>query len=799
MAEGTVKIKIDGDASGLEKEIASAKKSASGLESSFKTSFSKISTYAGSALSSFNSFSLGIGRGIAVGTALVATAVTAYGGKVTQMASDLQEVQNVVDVTFGNSADAINKFALDAATQFGLTELSAKQFSGTMGAMLKSSGLSADATYEMSTALTGLTGDFASFYNLDHQEAFDKIRAGISGETEPLKQLGINMSVANLEAYALSEGIKKSYDSMSEAEKVTLRYNYLMSVSADAQGDFARTSDSFANQLRILQLSFTDLGTAIGSELLPSLTDGVGILNDFAQRLKEAFDSGGFEALSEELGNVLSEGLVLMLDQAPEIIDFVVQLMDSFGQTLLKSAPAITSAARKVLDSLLTGFSEGIPTITALAYEIVPLIAEAIIVGYPLLLELGLGLLTAIVAGIADNLDTLIPVAQQALESLVNAIIENLPLLIDGAIEIILSLVEFLVDNLDMILDAGLEILLALVESIVDNVDRLIEAAIEIINKITQFMIDNVDIIMEAALTLIMAIVQGLLDNLPQLIDAIVQLNIAMSQMMIENAWMFVDAALQIIAAIAKSLISNAPQLVSAMWSGITGMLGVITGAFGRFVSAGWELIKSIASGIWNNITAPLEPINNAINDLEGAFDIDWWSIGYDIIAGIANGISGSTGRIMSAAKNAASAAFEAAKDFLGINSPSKLFRDNIGLGIDEGIAVGIDKYSPMVESASKDVANKSLEASTSGLSSIADKARLAFSGSYDAINSGVTNSVSNHTVTNSTSHVTNKEIGEIVVKSDIYLDGDKVGEAVSDKVDSTLAEKENIERQGKF
>ena len=118
-------------------------------------------------------------------------------------------------------------------------------------------------------SLAGLAGDMASFYNLDPAEAFEKLRSGISGETEPLKQLGINMSVVNLEALAMSMGIKKSYDEMTQAEQATLRYQYIMNATADAQGDFANTSDSLANQQRILQLEIQTLAAEIGQDLMP--------------------------------------------------------------------------------------------------------------------------------------------------------------------------------------------------------------------------------------------------------------------------------------------------------------------------------------------------------------------------------------------------------------------------------------------------------------------------------------------------------------------------------------------------
>ena len=131
--------------------------------------------------------------------AKIGKALLDIGKEAISAASDLQEVQNVVDTTFGKSGAAkIESWAKSAGAQFGLTETQAKRFTSTIGAMMKSSGLAGSEIVDMSTDLAGLAADMASFYNLDFDEAFQKIRSGISGETEPLKQLGINMSVANL-------------------------------------------------------------------------------------------------------------------------------------------------------------------------------------------------------------------------------------------------------------------------------------------------------------------------------------------------------------------------------------------------------------------------------------------------------------------------------------------------------------------------------------------------------------------------------------------------------------------------
>lgn len=205
-------------------------------------------------------------------------------------ASDLAEVQNVVDVTFGSATEAINSWSKECLAAYGMNEVSAKRYAGTIGAMLKSSGLAGDAIVDMSKDMVGLAGDMASFYNLDLETAFEKIRSGISGETEPLKQLGINMSVANLEAYALSQGITTAYNEMSQAEQVMLRYNYLMSTTADAQGDFARTQDSYANQTRLLSESWLEFTGVMAEQLLPVLTTIVSWLNNIVTFLTENAD-----------------------------------------------------------------------------------------------------------------------------------------------------------------------------------------------------------------------------------------------------------------------------------------------------------------------------------------------------------------------------------------------------------------------------------------------------------------------------------------------------------------------------
>lgn len=303
MADGKVVFEYVGDTSGVDKANKQAEK--------------KLNEFSSKVVSLGNKLS-NAGTKLSIGM----TAPLLLAGKYAlQTASDLQEVQNVVDVTFGKNSKKIDSWSKNLIEKFGLGELSAKKYAGTIGAMATSMGLTDDQAYDMATSLTELTGDFASFYNLEHEEAFEKIRSGISGETEPLKQLGINMSVATLEAFAMSEGITESYESMSEAQKATLRYKYILKAGAKAQGDFSRTSDSLANQARVAKEEITALGADIAKEAIPVIKD---ILKQVREWIK------GFKNLSPETKQLILKVVALAAALGP-VLKVVGSLTSGIG------------------------------------------------------------------------------------------------------------------------------------------------------------------------------------------------------------------------------------------------------------------------------------------------------------------------------------------------------------------------------------------------------------------------------------------------------------------------------------
>ena len=223
--------------------------------------------------------------GIALAAAFGVKKLVSFGKQCIELGSDLNEVQNVVDVTFTSMSDKVDKFAKNAASSFGLSETMAKKYTGTFGAMAKSFGFSEKAAYDMSTTLTGLAGDIASFYNISQDEAYTKLKSVFTGETETLKELGVVMTQNALDAYAMANGYGKTTKSMTEAEKVALRYAFVQSKLNAAAGDFSRTSGSWANQVRVLTLQFESLKATIGQGLINVFTPVIRVVNILIGRL----------------------------------------------------------------------------------------------------------------------------------------------------------------------------------------------------------------------------------------------------------------------------------------------------------------------------------------------------------------------------------------------------------------------------------------------------------------------------------------------------------------------------------
>lgn len=291
--------------------------------------------------------------GVALAAAFAVKKIWDFGAACVELGSDLQEVQNVVDVTFPQMSKQVDDFAKNAASQFGLSETMAKKFTGTFGAMAKAFGFNEQSAYEMSTALTGLAGDVASFYNLSQDEAYTKLKSVFTGETESLKDLGVVMTQAALDQYALANGYGKTTAAMGEAEKVALRYKFVTDQLSLASGDFLRTSDSWANQVRVLKLQFESLQATIGQGLINVLTPVIKVINTIIGKLMSL--ANAFKAFTEMLTGKKSGGSGASAAAAG--MEAVASSADN-ASTAIGGTGSAAKKAAKDIKSATTGIDE---------------------------------------------------------------------------------------------------------------------------------------------------------------------------------------------------------------------------------------------------------------------------------------------------------------------------------------------------------------------------------------------------------------------------------------------------------
>lgn len=290
--------------------------------------------------------------GAALAAAFAVKKIIDFGAKCVELGSDLSEVQNVVDVTFPRMSKQVDDFAKNAITSFGLSETMAKKFTGTFGAMAKAFGFGEQAAYEMSTTLTGLAGDVASFYNISQDEAYTKLKSVFTGETETLKDLGIVMTQSALDSYALANGYGKVTAKMSEAEKVALRYKFVQDQLSLASGDFIRTADGWANQVRVLKLQFDSLKATIGQGLINVLTPVIQVINRIISKLMSL--ANAFKAFTEMVTGKKGGGGA---SAATAGMEAMAQSADKAGAAAGGAGSAAKKAA-KDMKSVSTGIDE---------------------------------------------------------------------------------------------------------------------------------------------------------------------------------------------------------------------------------------------------------------------------------------------------------------------------------------------------------------------------------------------------------------------------------------------------------
>lgn len=696
----------------------------SGLDSGIKGAEKKSQSFGKRLAGTFGKVGKAIGKAVVAGTLVAGIALAGFAVKALKTASDIEEVANVVDTTFGDMAGDINDFAETANTQFGLSELAAKQFASGIGAILTPTGLGSEAIAEMSESFAGLSGDIASFFNVASEEAFAALRSGIIGETEPLKRFGIVMSQANLNAFALAEGMEKTTQQMSQAELATLRYQFVMDATNKVQGDFDKTSESLANQQRIFQTNVENLATAFGEVLLPIAT---GALIEINQKIEDIFPNLVF--LADSLGGLFSketvdtEGAINEFDEfgdafgrikpGPEpeerfksALSGIVEVMIStFTEAFPEVVNTIAQGIPGIITAVITGLLAIIPKLAGISIKIIKALADGLVEAIPALAENIPVIIATIVSSLTENIPVLLDAGIQIIMSLIEGIVAAIPTLIDSVRNLLLNVLGSIIEALPMLVEGGILLLMGLAQGIIEAIPSLITVIGRIIPKLIRTLGEQLPLVIEGAVMIVLALIEGIVSALPVLLEVMPNLISQLMTTLLDLLPLIVKGAVAIVVALVEGIEVAIPLLTEAIPKLIDVIVETIVDLLPIIIDAAVLIMETLVEALVDQDAIVLEAIVTiglSIVTAIGKLLPDIIEAGAELILGLIQGFfSVDLDGALSSMGNAIVNAF---KNIFEIESPSKLMQREIGVNVGEGL-VPDERMIPALQRKMKAIA----------------------------------------------------------------------------------------------
>lgn len=594
MPDYTLSAKITGDSSGFDKAIQSAEKTASSFEKRMESISSKAKSI-GDKLS-------GIGTALTVG---VTTPLAVAGKSMVDAASDFDENLNKISVAFGDSADDVKAWADTATESFGLSMNQALEATSLFGDMATSMGISQSEAASMSTSLAGLAGDMASFKNIGIDEAMTALNGVFTGETESLKQLGIVMTEVNLQEFA--DGLGLVYDDMTQAEKVQLRYNYVMAMSKNAIGDYARTSDGTANSMRTFQASVENLAITLGQNLLP-------IVTPIIQKATEMVNA--FAAADPELQQLVLKiaGIAAAAGPALLVIGKMVSVFGSVSGAIgllggkISSLGGMGSAISAVFTAITSPIGIAVAAITAL------------VAAFAYLMTTNEGFRNSIMQTVSTIGQSLMPIIQ-ALMPVIQNIATVLATTISSVLQALAPVLAQIVTMIGQIVATVAPLIAQLVSQLAPILTTIIQTVGNIVSAVLPPVITIINAIMgaiEELLPPIMSVLSTVIDVVSQIIAAITPI-ISFVAGVISDIMGIISPIISFIAGVISSIISVISPIastVASVFSAIFSTVSSIMNKVGSVIKTVFNGIKSAWNGLTSFVSGVFSGIGSAVNSL---------------------------------------------------------------------------------------------------------------------------------------------------------------------------------------
>lgn len=677
--DGSVVIDIDGDSGKFQKAL------------------SDIGSIAGKAL-----------KGLGVASAAAAGAVAAIGKAAVTAYADYEQLVGGVETLFKDSASTVIEYANNAYKTAGM---SANTYMETVtsfsASLLQSVGNdTAEAARVADMAITDMADNANKMGSniQDIQNAYqgfakqnytmlDNLKLGYGGTKQEMERLLADAEKLSGVKYDLSS-LNDVYEAIHVIQtELGITGTTAKEASSTIQGSAAMTKAAWENLLvgladdtqdfDTLLSNFIDSVTVFGENLIPRIQ----IVLEGIVKMVSALGPKIAEILPGLVETVLPGAISGVTSIVTALVDVIPSLLDTLVQVILSQGPSLIQAGLDLILSLCDGFTSALPTLITAATEIITTFVTMLtnpefLVG---IVSAAAGMLMALADGLVAALPTLIAAAPVIIQNLVTAITESLPLIIECALMLIQTLTTALIDNLPLLTESALSMVETLATGLLDNLPLVVETAVSLLETLIQTLIDNLPLVVETAITVALALVEGLLSCAPDLISAAFDLAKSLLDTIMETDWLALGS-----------------DILDLVVEGLNSMVNTL-------ISSALE----IGSALWDKIS-----------------NIDWWSLGSDIISGIASGVSGAIGLLADAAASVARNALNTIKSVLGINSPSKVFKKEVGHWIPPGIGEGFEETMPELNADMRKSLMHTIDDASSAVASEVGIANRRLSGS---------------------------------------------------------------------
>ncbi|MBU3100660.1 MULTISPECIES: phage tail tape measure protein [Clostridium] len=522
-----------------------------------------------------------------VGTKLSATVtlpLLGIGTAATKMAMDAVESENLFEVAMGAMAGDARKWSEDTSKALGLNAYNVRKNVATYNSMLTSMGLTGQESLKMSEGLTQLSYDMASFYNLKPEEAFEKLKSGISGEAEPLKALGILVNDTTIKTYAYSNGIAKQGAQLTEAQKVQARYGAIMQATSKAQGDLGRTLDSPTNKLRIMKEQAEQIGIQLGQILIPILEKVIAVIKPLMDK---------FQGLSkEQQESVIKIGLIVAaIGPIILIVGKVITIIGTLS-TIISAVSGFMATAGGMAGVLGTAFT----FLTGPVGIAIAIIAGLIAIGVLLYKNWDTiknsvsqiwQVLSVSIAGSVDTIKNAIVSTWQTIRSTVLPIVEGIASVIKTIWEGVKIGFVFLWEVIKTIFISAWTIISSVVQTYINIVTAVISVAWQLIQLVTTTVWNVIS-------GVISAIWNGIVAFLNPIIQGIVN---------------FVTGSWNNIKAITNTVFNAVYSVISTVWNSIVNFITPILNSIVGALTTAWNTIKATTTTVWKAIEVVLSTV----------------------------------------------------------------------------------------------------------------------------------------------------------------------------------------------